>query len=106
MHLKRGPLLFGAIAQAVLLIVPAQAKAPRLTKDEAQVIALKLHPGKVKSGELEKERGVQLYSFDIETKDGIHEVGVDANSGKIVEDSMESVADEAKEKRADKPSSK
>jgi len=43
-----------------------------------------------------------IYSFDIKTKSGIHEVNVDAISGDIVEDKVESSASEAKEKQQDK----
>ena len=43
-----------------------------------------------------------IYSFDIKTKSGIHEVNVDAISGDIVEDKVESAASEAKEKQQDK----
>src|ERR1700736_3088914 len=77
-------------------------ETPKLSKKQAEAIALKLHPGKIKSAELEKEHGVRMYSFDIETKDGVREVGIDADSGKVVEDSVESAADEAKEKAASK----
>ena len=54
---------------------------------------LNLHPGKVKSADLETENGTQKYSRDIQTKEGIREVGVDANTGKVVEDTIESGAD-------------
>lgn len=75
---------------------------PKLTKVAAEKIALAKHPGKIKSAELETEKGRLIYSFDIQTKHGIYEVGVDANDGTVVEDKMESAADEAKEKAADK----
>jgi pyrroline-5-carboxylate reductase len=87
---------------SILTAVNGTGQTPKLSKNQAQAIALKLHPGKIKSAELEKEHGVQMYSFDIETKDGVHEVGIDADSGKVVEDSVESAADEAKEKAAKK----
>jgi hypothetical protein len=76
------------------------AQTPKISKKEAQGIALKLHPGRVKSSELETEKGIRIYSFDIQTKAGIREVGVDANTGKVVEDSAESASDEKKEKAA------
>ncbi|MDP9159730.1 MAG: PepSY domain-containing protein [Acidobacteriota bacterium] len=74
----------------------------KITMAEAQKIALAKEPGKLKSHELEKENGKLIYSFDIKTKSGVHEVNVDAVSGEIVEDKVESAADEAKEKRQDK----
>ncbi len=55
----------------------------------------KQETSKVRS--LRKEKGRWIYSFDIKRNGQIHEVGVDANTGEIVEDSVESPADEAKE---------
>ncbi|MDP9162180.1 MAG: PepSY domain-containing protein [Acidobacteriota bacterium] len=69
---------------------------------EAQKIALTKEPGKLKSKELEKEKGKLIYSFDIKTKSGVHEVNVDSVSGEIVEDKVESAAAEEKEKQQDK----
>jgi len=56
----------------------------------------------VKSGEREREKGKLIYSFDVQTPNGIHEVNVDAYSGQVLEDSIESPADEAKEKAQEK----
>ncbi len=74
----------------------------KITMAEAQKIALAKEPGKLKSKELEKEKGKLIYSFDIKTKSGVHEVNVDAVSGEIVEDKVESAAAEEKEKQQDK----
>jgi uncharacterized membrane protein YkoI len=78
----------------------ASASKPKtqLTMEDARKIALQKESGNIKSQELEKERGRWIFSFDIERDKQIHEVGVDANSGEIVEDSVENPADEAKEK--------
>ncbi|MBW4028381.1 MAG: peptidase M4 [Acidobacteria bacterium] len=84
------------LAPIALTAQPA-AKQAKITKAKAEQIALAREKGKIKSGELEKEHGRMIYSFDIQTKDAIHEVNVDANTGVIVEDSVESPADEAKE---------
>lgn len=86
--------------------VQAEAKASKVTMDQAKTIALKLHPGTIKSAEREKENGLQIYSFDIQTKEGIREVNVDSATGKVVEDSVESPASEAQEKAADKRAKK
>lgn len=75
----------------------ATAKKPPVTMEQARAKALALHPGEIKSLELEKEHGRLVYSFDIKTPDGIHEVNVDSETGKIVEDSIESPSREAKE---------
>ena len=79
----------------------AQAK---ITKAEAQKIALdKVPGGTIKEGDIEKEKGKLLWSFDIATlgtKD-ITEVQVDAMTGAIIDISKETVADQAKEKKED-----
>ncbi|MDQ1728733.1 MAG: hypothetical protein QOD33_858 [Pyrinomonadaceae bacterium] len=76
------------------------AKQARLTKEEAQVTALKRAPGNVESSELEREHGRLVYSFDIRNAKGtIDEVQVSAITGKIVRVEHESKAQEAAEKR-------
>lgn len=83
-------------------VASASAKPkPKVSQGDAQAIALKQAPGKVKSSELEREHKRWIYSFDIQTSTGVHEVNVDANTGAVVENSVESAADEAKEKKAD-----
>lgn len=87
------------IAAAALLAATAFARGnhasppAKLTKMEAQSIALEAASGKVVSVEYEKENGAWRYSFDILQGDRIHEIGVDANTGEIVEDSYEDVND-------------
>lgn len=79
----------------------AQAK---ITKAEAQKIALdKVPGGTIKEGDIEKEKGKLLWSFDIATpgtKD-ITEVQVDAMTGAVLDIAKETVADQEKEKTAD-----
>lgn len=74
-----------------------QAKIPQ---QEAQVIALRQVPnGAIKEGELEKEKGKLVWSFDIAkpgTKD-ITEVHVDAITGAVVSVENETAKDEEKE---------
>jgi lipopolysaccharide export LptBFGC system permease protein LptF len=84
---------------------PAKLEAQaKITKAEAQKIALdKVPNGTIKEGELEKEKGKLLWSFDIATpgtKD-ITEVQVDAMTGAIIDISKETVADQEKEKKED-----
>ena len=91
---------------AVLLMSPifALASPPKNTigQEKAQTIALKAAPGAVESSELEHEDGQWVYSFDIRGADKmIHEILVNAKTGKIVSNSIESTAQEAKEKAAD-----
>jgi hypothetical protein len=67
------------------------AKNAKITLSEARVIALKAFPGKITDGELEKEKGGSglRYSFDIKNAGVTHEVGVDAKTGKLLENSAE-----------------
>jgi Peptidase propeptide and YPEB domain len=92
-----------ALAMSAILMLSAAfavpPKKPKLSMQEAQKIALEKEPGTIKSSELEKEHGVLIYSFDIVRDNQIHEVGVDANTGKIVEDKIEDPAAEAKEEQ-------
>ncbi len=77
-------------------------KQAKITMDAAKATALAAAPGKVKSGEIEKEKGKLIYSFDILSKGKLHEVNVDAMTGKVIENKIESKAEEAKEAAADK----
>jgi len=78
------------------------AKRRTISMVAARKIALEREAGTVKSGERETEKGRLIYSFDIQMANGIHEVNVDAHGGKILEDHIESPADEAKEKAQEK----
>jgi uncharacterized membrane protein YkoI len=57
----------------------------------ARAIALKALPGAVTDQELEKEGGGSglRYSFDIRSHGRTHEVGVDAKTGKVLENKTE-----------------
>jgi uncharacterized membrane protein YkoI len=67
--------------------------AARISMDEARAIAEKHASGAIKDAEYEKEKGAWRYSFEFKQDGRIHEIGVDANSGEIVEDSWEDKAD-------------
>ncbi|XUM19621.1 PepSY domain-containing protein [Bradyrhizobium oligotrophicum S58] len=58
---------------------------------EARSIALKAHPGKITDEELEREDGGSglRYSFDIRQGKVIQEVGVDAQTGQVLENKKE-----------------
>jgi uncharacterized membrane protein YkoI len=75
-------------------------KEAKISKSQAEKTALaKLPNGVIQSGELERENGKLVWSFDIgtnSTKD-VTEVQVDAKSGKIVSVKTETPADQAKE---------
>jgi uncharacterized membrane protein YkoI len=83
------------------------ASQARITKEQAQEIALKRAPGTVESGELEREHGKLVYSFDIRNAKGtIDEVQVSAITGKIVRVEHETKAQEEAEKKADERKAK
>ncbi|MDA8325321.1 MAG: PepSY domain-containing protein [Nitrospiraceae bacterium] len=67
------------------------SKDAKISLAVARRIALKVFPGKIVSEELEHEKGGSglRYSFDIRGKGGTHEVGVDAVTGKVLENSVE-----------------
>ena len=65
------------------------AKDARVTIIEARAIALKAQPGKVTEEELEKENGSLRYSFEIEAGQTSHEVSIDAQTGKVLENTVE-----------------
>ncbi|MBW4057298.1 MAG: peptidase M4 [Proteobacteria bacterium] len=67
------------------------ARGAKVTISEARSIALKAHPGKITAEELEKEHGGSglRYSFDIQHGKVTQEVGVDAGTGKVLEDAPE-----------------
>ena len=80
----------------------ALSKEAKIAMKQAQKTALTKEAGKIQSKEIEREKGKLIYSFDIKMADGVHEVNVDAMTGEVVEDTVESAAAEAKEKAADK----
>jgi uncharacterized membrane protein YkoI len=87
-------------------VVESQAdlqKEAKITMAKAREIALtKVKGGKIESGEIERENGKLIYSFDIKTsKPGITEVNVNAMTGKIVDVHTENAAKEAAEKKQD-----
>lgn len=100
-----------AMASALALAAASPAseatltKQAKITKAAAEHIALaKVPHGRVKSAEIENEKGHLVWSFDIatpNTKD-IIEILVDAKSGQIISQQTESVHDQAKEAAADK----
>jgi uncharacterized membrane protein YkoI len=72
---------------------PASHPAPKITMTQARAIALRAAPGKVRKAEYEQEGGGWRYSFDIIQGRRIHEIGVDAGTGRIVESKFESLKD-------------
>jgi uncharacterized membrane protein YkoI len=67
------------------------AKGAKVTMAQATVIALKAQPGKITDRELEREGGGSglRYSFDVSSKGVTYEVGVDAQTGAVLENGRE-----------------
>jgi uncharacterized membrane protein YkoI len=88
----------GAILALIMATVPAMAytgeemaKQAKVSIIDARAIALKVHPGKITDEELEKEKGGTglRYSFDIKRGTVKQEVGVDAETGRVLENKKE-----------------
>ncbi len=85
------------------LALAANPPKTRISMEQAQKTATQAQAGTIESKELEHEGGKWVYSFDIRGSDRmIHEVQVDAKSGKIVSQKIETPSQEAAEARADK----
>ena len=70
----------------------AMAGSAKVSMHQAETIAHKNQPGKIIARELEKENGGSglRYSFDVKANSGkTHEVGIDAATGKVLENSVE-----------------
>jgi uncharacterized membrane protein YkoI len=67
------------------------AGTAKVTIEEARRIALKERPGHITAEELEKESGGSglRYSFVVKSDKVLYEIGVDAQTGKILEDVKE-----------------
>lgn len=82
-----------ALSSNIAFAYPGQSliKQAAVTMEQARAIALKARPGKKVDEELEKEKGGSglRFSFDIKDATGLWEVGVDAKTGKILENKRE-----------------
>ena len=80
----------------------AQAKVSQA--DAGKIALAKVPNGIIKEGEIEKEHGKLVWSFDITTPDtkDITEVNVDAITGDVVSVEKESAESEAKESAGEK----
>ena len=84
--------LAGAAGSAYAMDGSQYTKEAKVTLDEARAIALKALPGAtITDQELEKEKGGSglRYSFDIKAGGKTYEVGVDAVTGKLLENVVE-----------------
>lgn len=121
MKTRRGISILNAMAAITLAAVPAAAQMTakpaakhetmaqlkaeaKITEKAARATAIAQVPGgTVKSGELEREGGKLLYSFDIASKGkaGIDEVQIDAITGTVLSNKHETPAMEKAEAKAD-----
>jgi hypothetical protein len=71
--------------------IRARSWKAKVTIDQARSIALKARHGTITDEELEREKGGSglRYSFDIKSNKVIYEVGVDARTGKVLENVRE-----------------
>ena len=83
--------VFGAAVSASAYTGEELAKNANVSIVDARAIALRAFPGTITSEELEKEQGGTglRFSFDIKKHGVTHEVGVDANTGKVLENAAE-----------------
>jgi uncharacterized membrane protein YkoI len=86
-----GPAAQAQDTKAPTFVGEKYAKDAKVSLDQARAIALKTYAGEIVSQELEKEKGGSglRYSFDIKNGKVTHEVGVDAKTGKLLENSVE-----------------
>jgi uncharacterized membrane protein YkoI len=110
--MKRIESLLALVVAIVLLgtafAAPTEAelmKEAKISKPQAEKTALtKIPRGAIQSGELEREHGKLVWSFDISSTGtkNVTEVQVDAKSGKIVSVKTETPIDQAKETAGEK----
>lgn len=86
-----GAALLAAAFAAQAFTGEKYASEARISLSEARAIALKAHPGRIADQELEREHGGSglRYSFEITSGKSRQEVGVDAKSGKLLENAPE-----------------
>ena len=85
--------LVAVLGAGTAAVAAAKAPTPRISMAAAKAMALKLAPGKIISSEYEKEGGVWRYSFDIQQTGHVQEIGIDGQTGKIVENKNEGKVD-------------
>jgi high-affinity K+ transport system ATPase subunit B len=87
----------------------ANKSEAKISMKQARATALaKVPGGRIKSSELEREKGKLIYSFDIRphTGTGIEEVNVDALTGEVLAVDHETPKHEASERRDERKESK
>lgn len=94
-----GAALAASLSAVALAAASVPLKGSRLLPQakvslaQARAVALQKEPGTIVAQELEKEKGALRFTFDIVVGKVVHEVGVDAVKGTIVEDSIDNAND-------------
>ena len=97
------PMIVGSLLLATASFAaddPKLVAEAKIKETEARATALaQVKNGTVRSGELEREHGHLIYSYDIQVpgKSGIDEVNVDAMTGKVIAKTHEGDKAERKE---------
>lgn len=90
-------IIITALAASIIPIagaaIAAKPPTPKISMAQARATALKLAPGKIISSEYENEGGGWRYSFDIQQKNHVQEIGIDGRTGKVVENKSEGKVD-------------
>ncbi|HUW38796.1 MAG TPA: PepSY domain-containing protein [Rhodocyclaceae bacterium] len=86
-----GAILALAAVSAFAFTGEKYAGQAKISIEQARAIALKAHSGNISDEELEREKGGSglRYSFDIKSGKHTQEVGVDAKTGKVLENDRE-----------------
>jgi uncharacterized membrane protein YkoI len=81
----------GLVQSAIAYKGEKLAVTAKITLEQATEIAIKARPGKITDKELEREKGGSglRYSFDVLSKGLTYEVGVDAQTGTVLENGRE-----------------
>jgi len=82
-----------AALTSVSTAIAAKTPHPTISMARARAIALHLAPGRIISSEYEKEDGAWRYSFDIQQRSQVQEIGIDARTGQVVENKSEGKQD-------------
>lgn len=85
--------LTAALLGSTAAAATSHAPKPKISKVAAEHRALKLAPGKIISSEYEYEGSGWRWSFDIQQKGHVQEIGIDGRTGKIVENKSEGKKD-------------
>ena len=95
-----GAIALGLVLGGLLLALPCRCfaysgekleKGAKVKIEQARTIALQAREGTITDEELEHEKGGSglRYSFDIKSGGNVYEVGVDAQTGKVLENKKE-----------------